>query len=224
MSEHNQIDDFFNADAARKINHDNSAAGSRFVVLAKLGLPIMAGVLGLTLLVWPTLKKDIKEFAIDLVIPDGDIEKMNIDNTVLYVTDAKGRVNNFTARSIKETSSGSQIYNLDHPEAIMPLGNDGEWFSLKSRDGVFNQKDNSLRLPSKVELFYSAGMNIETRGFYFDFNEAKGYSTQPVVGEGFLGNLSAEKLEVSTAEHILTFRGNTTIIIDEDAFEKEQDK
>ena len=223
MPEHNQIDDFFNADAAGKIQRNNPAAGSRFVMLAKLGLPILAGVLGLTLLVWPTLKKDIKEFAIDLVVPDGDIEKMNIENTNLYITDAKGRVNNFTARSIKETSSGSQIYNLDHPEIIVPLGNKGEWFSLKSHDGVFNQKENLLHFPSKVELFYSAGMNIETRGFYFDFGIDKGYSTQPVVGEGFLGHLNAEKLEVYTADHIITFVGNTTIIINEDAFEKEQD-
>lgn len=221
LPEHNQIDDFFNADASGKMLHTSPAAGSRFVSLIKLGLPIMAGILGLTLLLWPTLKRDLKEFAIDLVIPNGDIEKMSIENTNLYVTDAKGRVNNFTARNIRETISGSQIYNLDHPEVTMPLGNKDEWINLKSRDGVFNQKENLLHLPSKIELFYSAGMNIETREFYYDFNTSTGYSTQPVVGEGFLGHLNAEKLEISTAEHILTFKGNTVIIINEDTLKKE---
>lgn len=222
MPTDNKIDDFFTADAAGKMSGQPQAVSSRFVTLAKLGLPILAGVLGLTLLLWPTFKKDIKDFTIDLIIPDGDIEKMNIENTNLYLTDAKGRVTNFTSRNIRETISGSQIYNLDHPEATMPIGNNNEWLHISSRDGTYNQKENLLHLPSKIEMFYSAGMNIETRDFHFDFSSSHGYSTHPVVGEGFLGNLSAAKMEISTADDILTFVGKTTIIINEEAFKKEQ--
>ncbi|MBQ8677632.1 MAG: LPS export ABC transporter periplasmic protein LptC [Alphaproteobacteria bacterium] len=216
-----KIDDFFNADALGKMNKNvTQSKTQRAIVLAKVLLPITAAVLGLTLLILPTIKKDINEFAIDLAVKGGDIEKMNIENTVVYVTDAKGRVNNFTAENIRETKAGSRIYDLTQPEATLPA--DGEdWINIKSADGVFNQGENVLRLPSKVEVFYSKGMNIETRDFYYDFKEAKGYSKRPVVGEGFLGYLNAEGLEVSTADDVIAFVGKTAIIIDEKSLKED---
>ena len=222
LVEPNKIDDFFNQEAGEKGFHSSVAKSSRTIAMIKIILPLMAAVLGVLLLVWPMLKKDINEFAINLIIPDGDIEKMNVEKTTLYLTDAKGRVSNFVADSVRETEVGSKIYDLLKPEANLPVQN-GEWVSIRSPDGFFNQETSQLNLPKKVELFYSKGFNVETRNFWYDFNKSFGYSKQPVVGYGFLGHLNAEGLEISDNGDILTFVGRTSIIIDESCFEKDRD-
>ena len=85
---------------------------SRYVLLAKLLLPAVAAVLATTLLVWPTLKKDISEFKIDFDIKKGDIEKLSVDKTTIYITDKNNRVNNLAADKINEISAGSQTFSL----------------------------------------------------------------------------------------------------------------
>ena len=222
MADPREIDNFFNVEA---VEHDNETATwfySRKIALLKIVLPIIAAVLGLTLLFFPTLKKNINEFAIDLVIPDGNIEKMNAEDMLLYVTDSKGRTNNFAAKSIRETATGSQIYELSTLKATMPIVN-GEWIDLRSPNGIYNQQTEVLQLPHKVELFYSKGLNVETRNFFYNFNTSSGYSKSPVIGYGFLGHLNSEGMELSADQRIITFVGKTSIIIDEDSLKKESD-
>ena len=193
---------------------------SRKITLIKISLLLLAAILGTSLLFLPTLKKDINEIAIDLIIPNGDIEKMSAEDTTLYVTDAKGRVNNFIAKTIKETSVGSKIYDILKLEASFPLDN-GEWIKASSPNGIYDQVKETLQLPRKVELVYSKGMNIDTRNFFYDFKTASGFSKQPVVGYGFLGHLNSEGLQVNADTHTIVFTGKTTIIIDEDSLKKE---
>lgn len=222
LTDPREIDNFFNAKAVEQDSGNTPEEYSRKVALLKIVLPIVAAVLGLTLLFFPTLKKDINEFAIDLVIPDGNIEKMNAEDTSLYVTDSKGRTNNFSAKSIKETAAGSQMYELNTLEAMMPVV-DGEWLNLRSPDGIYNQQTETLQLPRKVELFYSKGFNIETRNFFYDFKTSSGYSKNPVIGHGFLGYLNSEGMELSVDQNVITFVGKTSIIIDEDSLKKESE-
>ena len=217
----NQIDEFFNADINEQQIRKELDSHTRALSLIKISLPILAAVLCLTLLFLPTFKKDINEFAIDLIFPDGDVEKMTAKNTVLYITDSKGQINNFNAESIKETSAGSKIYELIKLDASLPL--DGsEWVNIRSPDGLYDQLKETLRLPRKVELFYSRGLNIDTRDFSYDFKTTFGYSHHPVVGYGFLGHLNSEGIEISAKDHTLTFIGKTSIIIDENSLKKEK--
>lgn len=214
MLKSGDIDNYFEADVSARKKYSADWQRPRMVRLIKLILPIIAGVLALTLLVLPSLKKDISEFTIDFVIPEGDIEKMTVDQPVLYLTDVKGRTNNFTADGIKETEGGSKIYNITRPRASLPVG-ESEMMNISSAVGVYNQNESSLTLPHKVELSYSRGFNLETRDFFYDFNQSSGYSRKPVVGYGFLGHLNAEGVEVRDGGNVLVFLGKTTIIIDE---------
>lgn len=220
MSQINEIDNFYNQANNHRIAHYPITGRSRVMVFAKIALPILAAVLCLILLFFPVIKKDINEFAIDLIIPDGDIEKMNAENTSLYVTDAKGRINNFNAISIRETSGGSKIYTITKPDATLPLDKD-EWINLRSSDATYDQQNETIKMPHKVDVFYSRGLNIETRDFIYDFKQASGYSHNPVVGYGFLGHLNSEGIAVSANDDTITFLGKTTIIIDENNLKKE---
>lgn len=220
MSNTNKIDKFIDGDLAEQEYKRSACLHSRKITLIKISLLLLAAILGISLLFLPTLKKDVNEIAIDLIIPNGDIEKMSAEDTSLYVTDAKGRINNFSAKTIKETFAGSKIYDILKLQVSFPLDN-GESISANSPDGIYNQAQETLQLPRKVELFYSKGLNIDTRNFFYDFKTASGFSKQPVIGYGFLGHLNSEGLEIHADTHTIVFTGKTTIIIDENSFKKE---
>jgi LPS export ABC transporter protein LptC len=189
-------------------------------MLAKLALPAIAAILAVTIIVLPNLKEDIKEFGLDFTIGKGEFEQLNIKNTTMYVTDEKNRVNNFVADQIQETQVKSKIYNLNKPEAMMPLDN-VEWINIKSPDGVFDQNTSLLTLQNNVEIFYSKGMNILTKEASFDFNKSYGYSNHPVTGDGFIGEVSSQGFEYKGSDNILSFTGKTHILIKEEALSKE---
>lgn len=217
MLDPKEIDTYFNADAIKKkIAATKIMRHSRKVLLAKLTLPAIAAILAVTLIVLPNLKEDIKDFGLDFAIGKGDIEQLNIKNTTMYVTDEKNRVNNFVAQQVQETQAKSKIYNLQKPEAMMPL-DEVEWINIKSPNGIFDQNTSLLTLQNNVEIFYSKGMNISTQEASFDFEKSYGYSNHPVTGEGFIGEISSQGFEYKGADNILSFTGKTHILINEES-------
>ena len=214
MLDPKKIDVFFQEKPATKTGtFRQMEKHSREVLLAKIALPCVAAVLAVTLLVLPSLKKDIKEFGLDFIVANGNIEKLDLDKTTIYLTDKHNKVNHFTAQKINETKAGSKKYKLIAPEAVMQM-NKG-WLNIKSPDGLFNQETNLLHLTNMVEAFFSEGMTLHTKEVFFDFNKSFGYSNNPVTGEGTLGKVNAEGLEFSGSDDMLAFTGKTTIIIKE---------
>lgn len=216
MLDPKEIDNYFNANVLKKkINTSKVARHTRKVMLAKLTLPIIAGMLALLLIVLPNIKDNIKDFGIDFHIGKGEFEQLNIKKTTMYVTDEKNRVNNFVAQQVQETHVNSKIYNLINPEGMMPLDKQ-EWINIKSPDGLFNQNTSLLTLANDVEIFYSKGMNISTKEANFDFSKSYGYSNHPVIGDGFIGKINSQGFEYNGKNNILSFIGKTHILIDED--------
>ena len=185
-----------------------------------MALPSIAAILAVILLLIPVLKKDAKEFGLDFAIGEGDIEKLNVDKTTIYVTDKNNRVNNFVASNVRETAAGSKLYDLSFPEAIMP-SSDEEWVNIKSPAGRFNQQTSVLRLTDTIEMFYSRGMNIQTQEATFDFKKSFASSSTPITGDGFIGKISSQGFEFDANKDILTFLGKTNIIINEASFKKD---
>ena len=196
------------------------AKHSRKVMLAKLLLPSLAAVLVVMLLVFPSLKNDIKEFGLDFAITKGDIEKLNIEKTTMYLTDAHNKINTFSAKRINEIEPGSQKYTLIAPEAVIPMS-DNEILTIKSPDGIFNQQTNILNLDKNVEAIFSKGMTIQTSKISFDFKKSFGKTNEPVTGSGYLGIVKAEGLEFYGKTNTLSFTGKTHIILHEEGMRKD---
>lgn len=221
MNEPNKIDTYFNiAATGKKALPEKWIMSQRKLQLIKISLSVLAAILVLVLMIVPQIKNNVKEFGIDFVIGEGDFEKMNVEKTTIYITDERNKVSNLMAEYIKETSAGSQIYDLTYPEAITPTSDD-EWINIKSPKGVFNQKSSLIHLTDNVEGFYSKGMNIQTAEAFFDFNKSFGYSETEVFGDGFLGKINSEGFKFDAAENILIFTGKTRIIINEENIKKE---
>ena len=216
MLDPKEIDSYFNADATKKRDASSKIARhTRKVILAKLTLPAIAGILAVALIVFPTIKDDIKEFGLEFNISKGEFEQLNIKNTTIYITDEHNRVNNFVAKQVQETQTNSKIYNLISPEGIMPL-NKQEWLSIKSPNGIFDQNTSFLTMSDTVEIFYSKGMNISTKEAVFDFTKSTGYSKHPITGDGFIGKIASQGFEYDGKNNILSFVGKTHILINED--------
>ena len=216
-----EIDTYFNAGVSKlQTPKSKIARHTRKVMLAKLALPSIAAILAFMLLLIPTLKKDTKEFGLDFAIGAGEIEKLNVEKTTIYITDKNNRVNNFVANNVRETAAGSKLYDLSSPEAIMP-SSDQEWINIKSPTGRFNQQTSFLRLTNVVEVFYSRGMNIQTQEATFDLKKSFASSNTPITGEGFIGNIHSEGFEFDGTKDILTFIGKTHIVINEETLKKD---
>lgn len=216
-----EIDTYFNADALmKKVSSSKIARHTRKVMLAKRTLPAIAAIMAVTLMVFPSLKDDIKDFGLDFNIGKGDIEQLNIKNTTMYVTDEKNRVNNFVAQQVQETSANSKIYDLITPEGMMPLDNE-EWINIKSPKGIFDQNTSLLKLTNTVEIFYSKGMNISTQEASFDFHKSYGYSNHQVSGDGFIGQIQSQGFEYNGQNNVLSFTGKTHILINEGSLKQE---
>ena len=217
MLDPKEIDTYFNADAIKKnVTASKIARHTRKVMLAKLALPAIAAVLAVTLIVFPSIKDDIKDFGLEFSIGKGEIEQLNIKNTTMYVTDEKNRVNNFVSQQVQETFTNSKIYNLISPEGMMPL-DEIEWLNIKSPKGVFDQNTSLLTLTDTVEIFYSKGMNISTKEASFDFHKSYGYSNHAITGNGFIGKIDAQGFEYDGKNNTLSFTGKTHILINEES-------
>ncbi len=60
----------------------------------------------------------------DVTLPKkGELEKLHMEETVFYITDADNKVNNFNADKIDETEPGSKLLKLTNPQGIVPGSN-----------------------------------------------------------------------------------------------------
>lgn len=221
MFNKDKIDSYFNTDL-QKLAEPNRKKNvydkrTRIVHMIKLLFPSIAAVLIGTLLIFPSLKHDIRDLKLDITRPKKEeLEKLHVENTVLYVTNKDNQVNNFTARNIDEIEPGSKIIKLSFPEGMLPVSLTG-WVNLKSLSGYFDQSTNIIKLTDSVEMFYNEGVEVHSDEVYYDFNQEKGYSNSPVAAEGIFGTLLAEGFEFSNKDNILTFTGHNDIVIHEES-------
>lgn len=220
MFDKNKIDSYFESDSPRSsepTEPQTFTKHTRYVRLAKLLFPSVAAVLIGLLLVFPTLKQDIRDFKLDITRPRaGELEKLHVENTVFYITDKNNKVNNFTATHIDETEPGSKLIKLTKPEGLLPI-NETNWADIKAPIGYFNQTTNILQLLEDVDLFYSEGMTAKTTEAFYDFNEARGYGVKPVQAQGYFGDLKAEGFEFLSNDDILIFTGHNDIVVKEES-------
>ena len=215
-----QLDDIFSNEHLSK----SVSAGDKVLSrqkkrarLVKITFPAIAAALVGLLAVWPALQ-DRGDFSIKISKPTkGEIEKLHVKNSVLYVTDKANRVNSFTAENIDETEPGSQLVKMQNPKGKLPTS-DVQWVDVTAPTGFYNQKDKLFYLVDGVELLYSDNMKASTKEMYYETDKSLIYGNTPVIADGKYGHLDAKAFEYSTKNEVLKFKGNTTIKASEEAF------
>ena len=99
-----QLDNLFNDNSLKKQISAKEAALQRQrkqMRIIKICFPAVAAALIGLLAIFPSLQER-DEFSIQISKPTRqDLEKLHMENTVLYVTDKANRVNSFTAENIE---------------------------------------------------------------------------------------------------------------------------
>lgn len=217
MFDSHKIDAYFNGEKDLR-SHSETALTRRAKIMrwVKLALPSLAALLIGLLIIMPNLQNDEDRFEIDITRPKkGELEKLHMEQTVFYITDADNKVNNFNADNIDETEPGSKLYKLTKPHGIIP-GTDKSWTNIQAPIGYFNQNTNILQLLEDVQLFHSDGMTASSTEMFFDVKQSKAYGVKPVTVDGETGHIEAEGFEYYNNQNLLIFTGKTHITIPEE--------
>lgn len=217
MFDKGKLDAFFedtNSPKRKKVSE--VARHTKLVRMSKLLLPAIAAMIIGLLLIIPHLKDIAQDIAFDITKPKlGELEKLHVENTTFYITDAENQISNFYTSGIDETLPGSKLIKLDKPEGTVRTKNNN-WIKLKSKIGFYNQTANSLNLEEKTKVSFSQGMDVETESLTYDFDKSYGHTNSPINGSGTLGEIKSEGLEFFEKTGVIIFKGKTFIKINEE--------
>ncbi len=217
MFDSHKIDAYFNGE--KDLHSQGKTALARrakIMRFIKLTFPCLAALLIGLLIIIPNLQNDDSRFSLDITCPKkGELEKLHMEKTVFYITDADNKIHNFTADNIDETEPGSKLLKLINPEGIIP-GADKTWISLRAPYGYFNQNTNILQLLENVEMFHSDGMTAQSTEILIDFKQSRAYGVKPVTVDGEQGRIEAEGFEYHNKKNLLVFTGKSHTIIPEE--------
>ncbi len=208
---HNGFKNDFNAESFRLQKE------KKFVRLLKIFLPAVAAALIGLLAVLPALKERSDIFQNTIKPSHNELEKLHIENTQLYMTDKKNRVNSFKADTVDETAPKSQVLKVINPNGRLLL-TENKWVDIKSPLALYDQKKKFVDMKNNVDIVYSDGMQAKTEEVFYDAQTAKIYADTPVTAWGKYGNLSSEKFVYLIDDELLTFFGKTDIDADKECF------
>ena len=175
---------------------------SRFVLLAKYALPVVAGVVMMLVVVWPELKSKPEKFAIGL-------------SDVKIETAGGQRVIN--ARfTVVQTGSEETGVELAQPKADVTLAGDS-WAAIAAPKGIFQRDEKILDLSGGVDLFHDDGYEFRTAEARLNFGMSAASSGSPIRGQGPFGTIEAEGFRVLGTGDSIFFTGKSRLLVYPDA-------
>lgn len=178
--------------------------------LIKIGFPAISAALIGVLAILPSLQER-NDFSIQISKPTRqELEKLHMENTVLYVTDKANRVNSITVENIDETAPRSQLVKINNPKGKFPTSDD-TWIDVTAPYGFYDQNSKKISLKEDITAVYSDGTTARTSEMFYDSQAAKAYGNQPVRVQGTAGTLNAEGFEYYTDSEKAVFLGKAVI-------------
>lgn len=190
---------------------------SRFVLLAKYVLPVVAGVVMLLVVVWPELKSKPEKFAIGL--SDVKIETaggQRVINARFTGVDSENRPFSITAESVVQTGSDDNGVELAQPKADVTLAGDS-WVAIAAPKGIFRRDEEILDLSGGVDLFHDDGYEFRTAEARLNFSTSAASGESPIRGQGPFGTIEAEGFRVAGTGDSIFFTGKSRLLVYPDA-------
>lgn len=190
---------------------------SRFVLLAKYALPVVAGVVMMLVVVWPELKSKPEKFAIGL--SDVKIETaggQRVINARFTGVDSNNRPFSITAESVVQTGSEENGVELAQPKADVTLAGDS-WVSIAAPKGVFRRDEEILDLSGGVDLFHDDGYEFRSAEAQLNFGTSAASSGSPIRGQGPFGTIEAEGFRILGTGDSIFFTGKSRLLVYPDA-------
>lgn len=186
---------------------------SRFVVLMKIALPVLALVLVGLIFIWPKLQASDNRFQVGFsAIKARELDNPSMMNLRFVGTDEKEQPFAVTADLARNVLQGDLPVELEMPKADLGL-NDGTWIALTAETGLYMRGQRLLDLDGHVNLFHDSGYEFKTARARIELATGTAYGTVPVAGHGPFGELQAEGFRLENANRVIYFTGRSRVVM-----------
>lgn len=190
------------------------SAYSRFVLLTKFALPVIAGVIVVLVVVWPELKTQPDKFR--LGIADIQVETaqgQRLVNARFTGIDAENRPFSITADSVRQAGEEDKgQFELDQPKADVTL-EDSSWVAMASPEGTYWRDREILDLRGGVDMFHDDGYQFRTDEVRIDFTGGTAKGDDPVHGQGPFGTIDGEGINILDSGDRIIFTGRSRLVL-----------
>jgi lipopolysaccharide export system protein LptC len=186
---------------------------TRFVMVMKVALPMLAAGLVVLLAVWSQFNLQETRFTLGVTeLAPEQIESLNMVNARFDGIDEKNRPYSVTAELVMQEGENADTIELTEPKADITLES-GAWIALTAESGNFQRRAEILDLTGGVSLFHDRGFEMHTESAQVNLAEGVASGDAPVVGQGPAGELEAEGFRVSDDGKRILFDGHARLVI-----------
>lgn len=180
---------------ARSTRHTSTVSWLR------IGLPVIAILVLVSLILWPMIKPNTIKTAIKKNIPD-----LVIDNLNFTGLDSKNEPYSMRALKATRPSGSANLYDLDKPEGEITLTN-GAWVYGKADRGRYDQDTRRLWLGGNVQVFHDKGYQFTTEEAQVNLNDDYAWGEKPVLIQGGFGVVHGLGFRLLDSGHIMIVTG-----------------
>jgi lipopolysaccharide export system protein LptC len=185
---------------------------TRFVMMMKVVLPLVAAVLVALVAVWPQFRELREGFRIELAkinLPTGG---QRVTNARYAGTDSRGRPFTVTAEAAVQEEGQAGVIKLEKPKADITLqGN--VWVAATATDGSFHRNEQLLQLSGGVSIFHDAGFEMHSENATIDLKSGVAEGKNKVEGHGPTGALTANGFRVMDSGARVLFTGPAKMVL-----------
>ena len=186
---------------------------SRFVIMMKVLLPVVALVLIGLVVAWPYLKLKDTRFSIGITaLKVGSVEDPAMINPRFQGSDKDSQTFSITADIAKNLLKGNKSIELEMPKADISL-EDGSWLVVTAKSGIYKRQNETLTLNGQVNLFHDSGYEFRTESVAIDLTKGTASGTVSVAGQGPFGSLKAEGFHLVDKGKTIYFMGKSKLTI-----------
>ena len=184
----------------------------RFTVLiAKLGLPLLAVVLLSAIALWPEIDRLSQQgsrsfrkiFAVEA-------ESGRMLNPHYKGIDQRSRP--YTITASWATQATANRIDLGDPKGDMVLES-GNWLQVEAKDGVFIQRAELLDLSHDVVMYRDDGTVIRTQTASVDVKQGAASSNDQTHAEGPFGTLDSQGFTLTDKAGAIQFQGPSKLVV-----------
>lgn len=206
----------------------NLTAHTTRVTVLRWILPVLAVVVLIGVVAWPTLKEiqliklsnnsdtRLKVEAVSLSLPkENKPMELQVSKPEFSGLDSENRPYVIRAEKIiQQGITPGQPMKLQDPVASITLKADTkENISLNAANGLYNPKEKTLELDGMVKVRHSMGYELYLQDLSADLTKGYLVSNHPVTGFGPGGELSGEGLEIFDRGNRVVLKGHSKVIL-----------
>ncbi len=197
----------------RHLRFGDTRSHSRFVQRSRWILPALAITLLLLVGTWPEIKAIIDH--LHFTVPRIDLTQarnLRMVQPRYSGIDKDNRPYVLTADAATQKSQADDLVSLDLPRADMTT-NSGNWVEITGYTGAYQTQPQLLDLYGDVELYQDRGNEFHTDSARLDIANGSAVGTDPVVGQGPFGHVTAEGFAMYQRGEIIDFTGKTNLTL-----------